>query len=91
MPPTIERTQCEKSKRRNVIVTLKKCLPALALGLAVTVLASPSYARVPEISAARARAIHECSVAADRYPQYLWGNMEIYHYRACMAEHGQQE
>ena len=44
--------------------TLKKCLPALALGLAVAVLASPSYARVPEIGSARARAIHECSVAA---------------------------
>jgi len=73
------------------MVTLKKCLPALALGLAVTALASPSYAQAPEISGARARAIHECSVAADRYPQYLWGNMEIYQYRACMAEHGQQE
>jgi hypothetical protein len=70
--------KCEKSKRRIVMVTLKKCLPALALSLAVTVLASPSHARVPEISAARARAIHECSVAADRYPQYLrlaWPNM----------------
>ena len=44
--------------------TLKKCLPALASGLAVAVLASPSYARVPEIGSARARAIHECSVAA---------------------------
>ena len=37
------------------------------------------------------RRIHECSVAADRYPQYLWGNMEIYQYQACMTEHGQQE
>ncbi len=34
---------------------------------------------------------YECSVAADRYPQYLCGNMEIYQYQACMAEHGQQE
>ena len=73
------------------MVTLKKCLPALTLVLAVTTLVSPSYAQAPEISAARARAIHECSVAADRYPQYLWGNMEIYQYRACMAGHGQQE
>ena len=73
------------------MVTLKNCLPALALGLAVTVPALPSYAQVPEISAARARAIHECSVAADRYPQHTWGNVEIYQYQACMAEHGQQE
>jgi hypothetical protein len=73
------------------MVTLRKYLPALALGLAVAVLASPSYARVPEIGSARARAIHECSVAADRYPQHTWGNTENDQYRTCMAEHGQQE
>jgi hypothetical protein len=28
---------------------------------------------------------------ADRYPEYLWGNMESYQYGACMAEHGQEE
>ena len=44
-----------------------------------------------EISRERAQAIHACSVLAARYPQYLWGNMEIYQYRACMTEHGQQE
>jgi hypothetical protein len=72
----------------------KKRLGALAFGLAVTALASsPTYAQAPgiHISAARARAIHECSVLAARYPQYLWGNMEIYQYRACMAEHNQPE
>jgi hypothetical protein len=71
----------------------KKRLGPLAFGLAITALASPSYAQAPgtEMSGARAGAIHECSVLADQYPQYDWGNMEIYQYRACMAEHGQQE
>ncbi len=44
-----------------------------------------------QISAARATAIHECSVLAGRYSQHDWGNTEIYQYRACMAQHGQQE
>ena len=44
-----------------------------------------------QISAARATAIHECSVLAGRYSQHDWGNTEIYQYRACMVQHGQQE
>jgi hypothetical protein len=44
-----------------------------------------------EISAARAAALRECSAVAAQYPEYEWGNMEIFQYRACMAEHGQVE
>jgi hypothetical protein len=44
-----------------------------------------------QISAARAGAIHECSVLASRFSEHDWGNNEIYQYRACMARHGQQE
>jgi hypothetical protein len=88
------------------MINFKKGLAALALAFAVTALASPSYAQGGRISALasssyaqggreisreRAQAIHTCSVLAARYPQYLWGNMEIYQYRACMTEHGQQE
>ena len=75
------------------MTNLKKGLAALALAFAVTALASPSYAQEGggHISRQRAQAIHECSLRAARYPQYLWGNMEIYQYRACMTEHGQQE
>jgi hypothetical protein len=43
------------------------------------------------ISAARAAALRECNAIAAQYPDYEWGNMEIYQYRACMAEHGQVE
>ena len=72
---------------------LNKRLAALALGLAVTALASPSYAQGSgvKISPARAAAIHACSVLAGRYIQHTWGNWELYTYRACMAEHGQPE
>jgi hypothetical protein len=79
--------------RRLVMINLKKGLASLAVGIALTALASPSYAqeRGVKISPERAQAIHQCSVLAARYPQYLWGNQEIYTYRACMTEHGQQE
>jgi hypothetical protein len=75
------------------MTNLKKGLASLALAFAVTALASPSYAQEGgvHISRQRALAIHECSLRAARYPQYLWGNQEIYTYRACMTEHGQQE
>ena len=75
------------------MANLKKGLAALALAFAVTALASPSYAQEAgvHISQQRAQAIHACNVRAARYPQYLWGNQEIYTYRACMTEHGQQE
>ena len=70
--------------------------------LAVAIVAMTSYAQASPlghydakghfiVTAARAAAIHECSVRAAQYPEYLWGNMEIYQYRACMTEHGQPE
>jgi hypothetical protein len=75
------------------MTNLKKGPAALALALAVTALASPSYAQEGgvHISQQRAQAIHACNLRAARYPQHLWGNQEIYTYRACMAEHGQPE
>jgi hypothetical protein len=71
------------------MINLKKGLASLAVGIALTALASPSYAqeRGIKISPERAQAIHQCSVLAARYPQY----QEIYTYRACMTEHGQPE
>jgi hypothetical protein len=75
------------------MIILKKGLAALAVTVALSALTSPSYAQDGgvKISPQRAQAIHECSVLADRYPEYLWGNMESYQYGACMAEHGQEE
>ncbi len=75
------------------MINSKKGLASLAVGIALTALASPSYAQEGhfQISRERAQALHECSLRAARYPQYLWGNQEIYTYRACMTEHGQPE
>jgi len=75
------------------MVTVSSRLAGLALGFAVTTFASPSFAQtsVVDTSAARTAAIHACSAVAGRYTEYTWGNMEIYQYRACMAEHGQKE
>jgi hypothetical protein len=51
-----------------------------------------AYAAGPEhISAARAAAIHECSVKASRFTDYTWGDVELYVYRSCMFDDGQAE
>jgi len=41
--------------------------------------------------AARANAIHECAVMAQRYPQTTFSALEYELYRACMAQRGQVE
>jgi hypothetical protein len=43
------------------------------------------------ISSARAAAIHECSVKASHFPDYAWGDVELYVYRECMFDEGQAE
>ncbi len=67
------------------MVILKKSLAVLALGLAVTTLASPSYAQRADrdVSASRASALKECSYFNDSDWDYA--------YRACMAQYGQAE
>jgi hypothetical protein len=60
---------------------------ALALALAAT--ASPSFAQ--NISADRAQAIRECSIAAAKYIEHVWADWDIQTYRSCMAQRGQQE
>jgi len=70
-----------------------KRIAVIALGLALSVLASPSFAQRSEqyMSAARAAALRECNLKAQKYTQHTWADVQIYIYRACMAEHGQQE
>ena len=67
------------------MTVLRKRLAVLALGLAVTALASPSYAQGAgrDISAARAAALQACSYFNDSDWDYA--------YRACMAQHGEAE
>jgi hypothetical protein len=68
---------------------------ALAFGLALATLASPSFAQrseqQPHMSAAREKALHECSVEAAKYRQSTWGHQEIDAYRTCMMQHGEPE
>jgi hypothetical protein len=43
------------------------------------------------VGVARAAAIHECALSAAKFPDYSWGNTEMYIYRACMAGHAERE
>jgi hypothetical protein len=57
------------------MVSVNRGLAPLAFALAVTAFASPSFAQRSEdhMSAARAAAIHECSVLAQKYLEHTWG------------------
>jgi hypothetical protein len=72
-----------------------KAMTKLGLAAMVAVLwmtSVPAVARTGyQISGARAAAIHECSILADRYSEHDWGITEVYQYRACMAGHGENE
>ena len=45
----------------------------------------------PPMDATRDKAIHECNLRAKKYIEHTRGDVEIYRYRSCMMEHGQQE
>jgi hypothetical protein len=72
--------------------TRKNTLAALALGLAVAGLASPSFGQRAENpnNTARDTAIHECSVKASKWSNTMWQTQQFVVYSNCMAEHGQQ-
>ena len=76
------------------MTTLSKYLtvsaPALALGLALTSLASPSFAE-QSMSAARESALRECSTGAGKYTSGTWQTMQLHTYRSCMMQHGEPE
>ena len=64
-----------------------KSLAVLALGLAVSIVATPSVA----MSGARAKAVHDCARTAGKLKQYTWGDHQIAKYRTCMTRHAQRE
>jgi hypothetical protein len=76
--------------RRN-----KHVAAALALGLAVSALATPSFAQRSEggshMSAAREKALRDCSAKAGKMSQSTWGTQQLAMHRTCMMEHGEQE
>jgi hypothetical protein len=63
---------------------------ALAILFGAPALVQPANA-APPTDDARMKALRECSVRASKYIEHTWGDVEIYTYRACMAERGQQE
>jgi hypothetical protein len=71
---------------------VKRRLAALALAIAVAAFASPSFAQRSEdhMSAARAKALRECSLLEEKNPEStVMGNIGRYQYLACMSRHGQ--
>jgi len=74
-------------------VVIKLTALTLGLGLAVAATSSPSVAQANKapVSAARERAIRECSIAAAKYIEHVWGGWDIQTYRSCMARRGQPE
>jgi hypothetical protein len=59
--------------------------------IAVSVWPSLAQDDALKITSLRAGAISTCSTATAKFPDYSWGNTEIFIYRACMNGHRQQE
>ena len=72
---------------------LSKHAAAIALGLAIAAVASPSLAQRSEtpMSSAREQALRECSGQAGKMSQSTWGDHQIHAFRSCMHQHGQPE
>jgi len=71
--------------------------PALAAqrihhpGYAARAQAIPGDVGDGAMSSKRATALRECNDLAGKYPQLTWGNFASDQYRACMAQHGENE
>jgi hypothetical protein len=71
---------------------LKNLLSIHVLGFAAIAFVSSKCVQAADykISAARAAVTHKCSVLAAKYPEYAWGNREIFEYLTCMVNDGQK-
>jgi hypothetical protein len=72
---------------------MKTLIAALTFSslIATACFVQSANAAPPPMDAAREKAIHECNLRAKKYIEHTWGDVEIYTYRSCMMEHGQQE
>jgi hypothetical protein len=77
----------------NLSKYLTASAPALALGLVLVSLASPSFAQRGDhaMSGAREQALRECSTGADKYTNSTWQTTQLHSFRSCMMQHGEQE
>lgn len=77
------------------MLMLNRTILSASLGLvAIGAVATPSFAQGDgevHMTAARAKALRECSALEQRFSESTWGTREIFVYRSCMAEHGQAE
>jgi hypothetical protein len=78
------------------MVRMNLYLAGVLVGLAVSALATPSFAQRSEggdvgISSGRAKALRDCNAQAGKMSQHTWGDHQIQNYRSCMMQHGQQE
>jgi hypothetical protein len=78
-------------------VMMNNRLVALAFGIVVAAVTSPSIAQPDNnnrgypVSNARAEALRECNARAQPYVNRDWGVRQDDIYRACMTEHNQPE
>src|SRR5262245_52633043 len=90
LAPTRGKIRVKKKDKEENMTQFSKALAALVLGLAVSALATPSFAqRSQGMSAARAQAIRACNKQAGKLKQYTWGDAQEDMYRSCMKKHGQ--
>ena len=75
------------------MVTVNKVAAALALGLAISALATPSFAQRAEgdMSGQREKALRDCNAEAGKMSQSTWGVQQIHKHRSCMMQRGEQE
>jgi hypothetical protein len=70
------------------VATLIKISICIGLAGALCMQATASAAQEGGVTIS---AIRECATSAAKYPDYAWGNFEMFIYRACMASHAQRE
>jgi hypothetical protein len=62
-----------------------KVVSIALVGLTIAATTAPSFARTRE------QAVQDCSAAAGKYINHVWGNFEGATYRSCMTQQGYQE
>jgi hypothetical protein len=65
----------------------------LAAGLAISALATPSFAQLSEdnMSDTRKNALRDCTAESGKMSQSTWGVQQLHKQRSCMMQHGEQE
>jgi hypothetical protein len=98
-PRALSRLEGRIGRRLVMRCRNKHVAAALALGLAVSALATPSFAQRSEgprggeagMSAKREKALRDCNAKAGKMSQSTWGHQQLAMHRSCMMEHGEPE